>query len=108
MTDEQYIDTMLKIAYAAGCEVARQEKEAAGPALPRPQIPAGANQPQARKRGENPAGSAQLNRMAGGALPARPTTSYQQPGPKMTVQGRTPGVALRNQQQQSGRSVASQ
>lgn len=111
MTDEQYVDAMLKIAYAAGCEVARQEKEAAG-ALPRPNIPTGANQTQARSRGENPRGKAYMQQQQdfpGSPVPG-PPKALSHGAPRMIAGGRTPGVRLRNrqQQQQPGRSVAGQ
>ncbi|RLC88640.1 MAG: hypothetical protein DRJ03_01840 [Chloroflexi bacterium] len=106
MTQDQYIDTMLKIAYNAGCEVARQELEkdaqeppqtiSSGP-ISRPRIPAAANRPQARPRGESPAVAGILNRNAP-AAPVRPQTKFKQPGPRMTMGARTPGTAVARQQ----------
>lgn len=102
MTQDQYVEAMLKIAYHAGCEVARQEVEKEAGDLPRPNIPAKARQYQAPSRGESPAGAAAVNRMAGGPLPKRPQTRFAQPGPRMTMGGRTPGKVLQNLRQRGG------
>lgn len=86
MTQEQ--EALLKIAYDAGCEIARQELEKAAQspqAIPAPDIqtrvPAGARRPQARRRGENPRLQKALSRASGG------------PRPKTTPRRRGPGMA---------------
>lgn len=94
MTQEQYVNAMLKLAYLSGFEMAKQgmEKEAIGGTM----APAAG---QARMRGENPRLSGALNRMAG---PKRgPRMRFKQPGPRMTMGGRTPGRAVQRYQQKN-------